>query len=134
MQNNNPVKLFYPFLIIFGLSTITVLMFKSGLSKMGFSVEALWLGDLVLLIATSASFVLYQRSLNNTNPHFVLRMIYSGLFLKMFVCVAATVCYILIVRRNANKLSIAGCFVLYVIYTVTEIKIIMRLSRGQKNA
>jgi hypothetical protein len=134
MRNNNPVKLFYPFLFIFGLTSIIVLLFKAGLSKMGFSVEAFWLGNLVLLIATSASFVLYQRSLNNTNPHFVLRMIYSGLFLKMFVCVAATVCYILIARRNTSKLSLAGCFVLYVVYTFTEIKIIMRLSRVQKNA
>jgi hypothetical protein len=134
MQSKSSVKLFFPFLIIFALTGIIVLLFKSVLTSAGFSIGALWVGNLVLLLATSASFVLYQRSLNNTNPHFVLRMIYSGLFLKMFVCVIAAVCYILIARSSVSKLSIAGCFGLYIVYTFTEIKIIMRLSREQKNA
>jgi hypothetical protein len=92
------------------------------------------MGNLVLFIAAAGSFILYQKALENNNVHYFMRMFYAALFMKMFVCVVAVVIYILIARSEVNKPAIYACAALYCIYTFAEIKILMRLSRRQKNA
>jgi len=134
MQNKNSVKSFLPFLLIFILSTAIIFLFKTLLTKWGFNITVLSIGNLILFVATTGSFVLYQKALRNNNVHVFMRMIYAGLFLKMFVCIIATLVYASIARSEVNKWAIFGCFGLYFVYTITEIKIIMRLSKEQKNA
>jgi hypothetical protein len=133
MQNKNSFRTLLPVLLIFIISIAIIILLKSPLVKMGFDIFVLSVGNFILFIATATSFILFQKALQNNNPHFVLRMIYSGLGLKMFVCVIAMLAYVLVMRQAVNKMAIFGCLGLYCIYTFTEIKILMRLSRQQKN-
>jgi hypothetical protein len=134
MQNKNLLKALLPFLYLFILSSTAVLIFREILNKWGVNILALNIGNLVLFTATAVSFILYRSALRNSNPHVILRMVYSALFLKMFICIVAVLVYILAMKKEVNKMAIFGCLVLYCLYTYTEIKIIMRLSRQQKNA
>ena|SRR5579863_4854334 len=133
MPNKNSFRTLQPLLWIFIVSITTGLLFKDPLAKTGFNILVLSVGNFILFMATAASFILFQKALQNNNPHVVLRMIYSGLGLKMFVCVIAMLAYVLIEGKEVNKMAIFACLGLYCIYTFTEIKILMRLSRRQKN-
>jgi hypothetical protein len=127
-------KSIQPLLVIFILSNFLLLIFQKLLSKWGFDVEVLMIGNFILFIAIAISFFFYLKSLQNNNPHFFMRMIYSGLLMKMFICIIAVLVYALAVRSAINKMAIFGCFGFYFIYTFTEVKILMRLSKQQKNA
>ncbi|HLY68541.1 MAG TPA: hypothetical protein VKR53_02360 [Puia sp.] len=133
MQSKNSFQTLLPVLWIFIISIAIGLVFKEALTKTGFNIFVLSVGNFILFLATAGSFLLFQKALQNNNPHVVLRMIYSGLALKMFVCVVAMLAYVLVMRNEVNKMAIFGWLGLYCIYTFTEIKILMRLSRRQKN-
>ena len=47
---------------------------------------------------------------------------------------AAVLIYALIAKNQISKLGILGSFVFYFIYTFVEVKILMQMSKQQKNA
>lgn len=94
--------------------------------------DVLMIGNAVLLVATLVSFLLYQRSLKNNQPQAFLRYIYSGMFLKMLICLFAAFIYIASVN-NVNKPALFGCMFLYFVYTFMEVSILLRLSKQQKD-
>ena len=93
----------------------------------------LW-GNTILLVATLFSFSFYKRSLQNNQVGYFLKMIYGGMFVKMIICMVAAITYILIARSAVDKFGLLACFGLYFIYTFAEVKLLMQLSKDQKNA
>ena len=89
-------------------------------------------GNAVLLVATLVSFFLYTRSLKNNQPAAFLRYIYSGMFLKMMICLFAAFIYIAS-TNNVNKPALFGCMFLYFVYTFVEVSILLQLSKQQKD-
>jgi hypothetical protein len=125
---------FLPLLALFALSSILIVAGEVKLAAWNIDPKVLLAGNGVLFLATAISFLLYTKALRNPNVQFFLRMLYSSLLVKMFLCLAATFIYVMLAGRGVNKLAVITCFVLYVIYTFVEVKIIMRLSKFQKNA
>ena len=90
-------------------------------------------GNLILFMASLLSFLLFRRSLSGNNPHVFLRFVYGGMFLKMAVCLGAAVLYLVLTKGEVSEAAIFECFGLYFLYTFVEVKILMRLSKQQKN-
>jgi hypothetical protein len=87
-------------------------------------------GNLVLFLATAFSFYLYSKALRNKNVNVFLRMMYSSLLVKMIFCLAATLLYLFLAGSEVNRAAIIACFVLYMVYTYMEVKVLMRLSKN----
>ena len=134
MENKTKRQPFLPLAIIFFLVSIILLVLKAVMDRPGVEYNVLLTGNAILFLATLLSFNLYRKALQNNNVQFFLRMIYSGMFLKMIICIAAALVYILTTATAVSKIAIFGCFGLYFIYTFVEVKILMRLSKQQKNA
>jgi hypothetical protein len=94
----------------------------------------LWTGNAILFVASLISFYLFKKALLDKNPHAFIRLVYGGILLKMVICVAAAMLYILLTDGRVSKSAILECFCLYFLYTFIEIKKIMQLSKQQKNA
>jgi hypothetical protein len=122
-----------PLVAIFFSLNLLILIFRLMVGPSPAYVVIL-LGNLILFIATLLSFNLYRKSLLNNNVQGFLRLIYGGMFLKMIICIAAALVYILIARNAVSKIAVFGCFGFYFIYTFAEVKILMRLNKHQKNA
>jgi hypothetical protein len=103
-----------------------------GLRPLEYNV--LLIGNAILLLATLTSFYFYQRALRNNQVHGFLRAVYSGMLLKMTICMAAAFLYVLLARHSVNKISILGCFGLYLVYTFAEVNILMQRSKQPKDA
>lgn len=99
----------------------------------GIDFVVLLTGNAILFLATLVSFLMYKRAFQHSNPHSIVRFIYSGLFFKMVICLLAAVIYILISRPNVNKPALFGCFIIYIIYSYIEVRTLMQLSKQQKN-
>ena len=131
MENNTPGKSFWPIAAVFIIVALLALTARNWLAeqwKMDYLV--LSVGNLVLFLATAFSFYLYSRALRNKNPHLFLRMMYSSLLIKMAFCLAATLLYLFVAGKDINKAAILACFVLYMVYTYMEVKVLMRLSKN----
>ena len=136
MVNRPFVKSLRPVLLVFFLITALLLvtrwLYEDAL--VGKRIDALLAGNAVLFLATVLSFYFYSKALNNNNTQFFLRMMYSSLLAKMLICLGAALIYVWIARSGVSKTIILGCFGLYVLYTVVEVKVLMRSSKLQKNA
>ncbi len=110
-----------------------MLILKSILTEANINYLVLLAGNGVLFLATMLSFYFYRKSLLHRNPQAFLRMVYSGMLLKMAICLGAVLVYVLLAGRGVNKIAVFGCFALYLIYTFVEVKTLMNLSK-QKNA
>ena len=53
-------------------------------------------------------------------------MMYGRLLVKLFVCMIAAFVYGFIAGKGVNRNGIIGCFILYIIYTSMEIRVLMQ--------
>jgi len=132
-QVGNRTKSISRFALIFGALTVILFLLKISVKGMESDFNVLLAGNIVLFLATVISFIAYGKSLQSNNPHVFLKFIYAGIFSKMIVCLVAAMVYIFMARGNVSKFGLFGCFVLYIIYTFVEVKILTQLSKQQKN-
>src|SRR5882724_9233879 len=121
------------FVVVFIVLTTIIFILKSWVKKDDIDYVVLLSGNVVLFLATLFSFFLYNKALQNNNPNVFIRFIYGGMFLKMIICIIAAMIYIFLARNSVSKFALFGCFILYIIYTFAEVKILMQLSKQQKN-
>jgi|SRR5579859_5494190 len=134
MEIKSPGRSFLPILFIFLLTSLLFLAGWSVLAGWNIDGSVLLVGNAILFAATVISFYLYVRALRDANVQVFLRMLYLSLLVKMVFSLAATLLYVFLAGKAVNKGAIMACFGLYIVYTFAEVKIIMRLSKSQKNA
>ena len=132
MINSRRRKSWWAIALVFIFSNALILVARRWEAKYKIDTDVLIIGNIILLAATLTSFFLYTRSLKSNQPQAFLRYIYSGMFLKMLICVFAAFIYIASVN-NVNKPALFGCMFLYFVYTFIEVSILLRLSKQQKN-
>ena len=95
----------------------------------GIDYRVLLTGNLLLFLVTCASFFLYSKGLRSKNMHAFIRVMYGSLLVKFFVCLVAVLIYAMIARLAVNRNGILGCFILYVLYTFLEVRILLQKSK-----
>lgn len=132
MENRSAGKAMLPLVIIFIVISVVVYISRAWLqAQWNADHRVLLVGNAILFLATGFSFYLYSKALRNSNVQVFLRMMYSSLLAKMFLCLGATAIYLMLAGKEVNKGGIIGCFVFYIIYTWVEIKVLMGLSKKQ---
>jgi hypothetical protein len=134
MENKIIVKAFSPIILIFIVINSILISGNSLISRWNMDQDVMIIGNLILFLATAISFYLYQRSLRNNQVQSFLRMIYSGMIVKMMICLFTALIYISSAGKSVNKEAIFGCMFLYFLYTFSEVAIILKLSKQNKNA
>lgn len=134
MDNKNFIRVFLPVLLIFIITNGFFLTSGKLASRWNINTDVVIGGNFVLFIATGVSFFLYYKALRNNNVQAFLRMIYGGMFLKMMICLFAAFIYIIAARKTVNKGAIIICLFLYLVYSFTEILLLLKQSKQRKNA
>jgi len=124
---------FLVFALLFLFFTGVFFLFKALFPDLSFNLSVVLTGNLILLMATLLSFVFYKRSLVNSRGAYIVRMMYTAMLVKMFICLVAITAYIIAKRSTIDKTAIVICFGLYLIYTFVELSVLMQMSRAQKN-
>ena len=129
MENKASGRSVLPIVILFILTSLFVWIARSWLGQW-MDYKVLFSGNTILFMATVISFLLYSKALRNANIQAFLRMVYSSLLIKMGFCIAATLLYLFVAGKEVSKYAILGCFVLYILYTFLEVKVLMQMSKG----
>jgi len=133
MTTKGLTRSFLPLLSIFFIASGLFLSRPPIFSRWNVDVNVLLIGNLILFMATILSFFLFTRSFYSKNAHAIVRTMYSGVLIKMMMCLVAVFIYISIAGKSVNKAGVFGCMFLYLIYTFTEVAILMKLSKQKKN-
>jgi hypothetical protein len=125
MKNKAYGRAFLPILAFFLVSSVLILLGSQVLREWNTDSRVLLGGNELFFGLTGISYLLHIKSLRNPNPHVFVRMVYSSLIIKMMVCMVAALLYGWL-TKSVNKNAILGCFILYVIYTFLEVRILMK--------
>ncbi|MEO8568738.1 MAG: hypothetical protein ABI419_06370 [Ginsengibacter sp.] len=127
-------KKLVPVILLFGLITALIFIFKSFLKINGFDINFLLTGNLILFLLSVSGFLIQMRGLRSPNINAFIRGVYSSLLLKMFMLVIIVLIYIFMNEGNVNKPSLFACMALYFLYTAIEVKQLMKIARKKPDA
>lgn len=96
-----------------------------------FSFNVLMTGNVLMAILSFLSFVIVRKQMHDRPQAFV-RGVYSATFLKLMVCMAALLIYVLIDRKNIHKPSLFVLFGIYAAYTAVETIFLQHVAREPK--
>jgi hypothetical protein len=134
MKNKVFGRAFLPIFVVFLGFCLLFISVPSLLQGWNTDNRVLLGGNEVLFFVTAISYWLHIKSLRSPNPHVFVRMVYGSLLVKMLVCLVAVLIYAKltpVVNRNA----IIGSFILYIVYTFMEVRILTQLTKKlPKNA
>ncbi|MGZ3859518.1 MAG: hypothetical protein ACXVMS_08300 [Flavisolibacter sp.] len=121
------IKFLFPLVLFFIALNGFFLTARHLLERWGVDQDVVVIGNLLLFLITLLSFSLGLKGLKNPNPHAFVRSVYSGMMLKLFVCIIAAFIYIAFYRSTLNKPALFTCMGLYLVYTFAEVSILMKL-------
>lgn len=85
-------------------------------------------GNILMALITVVSYFIVKKNVGNRPQAFV-RGVFSGSLLKMFICIAAILGYVMINRPNVHKPSIFVLLGIYAAYTFVETIILSRIAK-----
>ena len=132
MKNKAYGRAFLPILAVFLVFSVLILLGASLLREWKTDSGVLQGGNELFFGLTAISYLLHIKSIRSPNAHVFVRMMYSSLIIKMMVCMVAVLLYGWL-TKSVNKNAIFGCFILYVIYTFLEVRILMKLIKKSPN-
>ena len=132
MKNRMYGRAFLPILALFIVSSGFILLGGSLLREWKTDSGVLLIGNELFFGLTAISYLLHIKSLRSRNAHGFVRMVYSSLIIKMMACMVAALLYGWL-TKSVNKNAILGCFILYVLYTFLEVRVLMKFLKKSPN-
>lgn len=133
MKNKSYGRAFLPVVVVFLVVTGAILFGEPVLKRWNTDGKVLLFANELLFALTAASYLLHLKSFRNENAHFFVRMVYGSLVIKMLACLLAVFLYG-ILSSSVNKGAVFGSFILYVIYTFLEVRILIKFLKKPRHA
>ena len=118
-------------LLTASLVTVLIFLFKDKLMSSGFDIWVLFTGNLLLLVFTLISSYFHSKGAADKNPNAFIRSVYAATMLKMFGVAIAVMIYAFI-AKPFNKYAVVSCMLLYIVYTVIEVKAAMKMIKASR--
>ena len=126
-------NIFIPTIFIFLLVNLLLYVMKTFLASHNFDMGFLFIANCLLFGLSLCSLIIQRKAMNSPNSQAFIRGLYSSLLIKFFVCIIAVSIYILTLKGAVNQPGLFSSMALYILYTVFEVKGLMKASR-KKNA
>ncbi|WP_439505907.1 hypothetical protein [Sediminibacterium sp.] len=126
-------KLFFPLVILFIIVTIICFLFTTSLKNNGINPMVVFGANSLLFLICAYSLGMQIKSVNNKNPHAMVRGVMGSVVLKLFVLGAAAFIYLYNAGESKSVNALFVSMGLYILYTWLEVKIAMQLNPGKKD-
>lgn len=121
-------KLFLPLVVLMILVNTIAALFGSALQQKHIDGMVIIAANTLLFIICASSLYMQIRSMNNTNPHAMVRGVMGSVVLKLFVLGTAAFIYLYAAGENKSVNALFISMGLYIVYTWLEVRIAMRLN------
>lgn len=129
MDKTTERKIIFPlfifFMIVNGFCTIS----RTWLTEKGIDPVVLGFGNITLFILSLAVFLIQKKAMQNPNPQAFVRSVMLGTFIKLLVIAIAVTVYLVAAGENKSIYAVIGSMVLYIVYTVIDVRIASNLNR-----
>jgi hypothetical protein len=132
MNKSAPLYFLRPIIIFFILINAFCLTCGAWLDKKGVDHFVLIYANLILFMLTSITSFIHIKAIKNNNPYSFVRAVTVASFLKLIV-IAVSVAIYFIYSEKRSLYAIAVAMLLYIVYTIFEVKGAMRINR-ERNA
>jgi hypothetical protein len=122
---NSEKQVLFLFLILSGIFYVL----KSLIGQTTVNYNVLIYGNLLLFVVSLISIRMSMKAVRHENVQVFLRLMYGSFILKFFVLAIAAFIYISIFKKEVNKPALFGCFALYILYTVIEVRSVLKQSK-----
>jgi hypothetical protein len=129
MQNGSAGKADFQITYLFLASSILFFLLKFLLAGTAVNYNVLLYGNLLLFAVSWISVRMSTRAVVHKNVQVFLRLVYGSFLMKFFVLAIAAFVYISIFKKQVNKPALFGCFGLYIIYTLIEVRTVLKQSK-----
>ena len=118
-----------PIIVIIALFIVLSVTFKMITSQFpDYRFAVLEGGNILMAVLSLASYLMVANTLN-ASPNAFVRGIMGATMLKLFVCLASMLMYVVLNRPNIHKPSIFVLFGVYAVYTVVETAAVTGISK-----
>ena len=132
-MNKTLLSAIRPLVYVFVAVTAFCLTGKAVLAKYDINNSVVIGGNSVLFLVSMLAFFITARSFQTKNPQAFVRAMYGSFMIKFFMVVVAAFTYIIIVKKDVSKIALAVCALLYILYTIFEIRGLNRLLKANRN-
>jgi hypothetical protein len=122
-------KAYFPLLFLFLGLSLVFLVLQYLIPGTFVNYRVLLVGNLLLFIVGWISVTMSKAALEHKNVQIFLRLVYGSFLLKFFVLAIGAFVYIALYKKNINKPALLGCFGLYIIYAIIELRSVMKQSK-----
>ncbi|HVX27825.1 MAG TPA: hypothetical protein VHB70_15850 [Parafilimonas sp.] len=130
-MNKNVIQYFKPVIFLFVIVMILVLIFSSWLDAHQFNHSVLLVANFILLLLIIITGLLHIKAATNNNPHAFIRSITLSTFIKLIVIAVTVLIYFNAAGENRSIYAVGAAMLLYVFYTVLEVRGAMRLNKNR---
>lgn len=113
-------RFYYRLTGLFILLNIALIFFKARLLEAGTHHNVLLIGNLALALVTALSYRNNSKGIQSANNNAFVRQVYGSTLLKMMLCLAGILVYVLMNRSHISIATILILMGLYIVYTVME--------------
>lgn len=129
-QGQQAKHTFLPIVGLFIFVGAIMRLFMVQLESNGVNTFVLQTGNIILFLIFMVSAWLQRAAMADKSTHVFLRNVYGGMLLKLFGGAIAAFVYIYLSRDNINKPALFGTMFLYMVYTVIELKVVLKKSKS----
>ncbi|MHB1920981.1 MAG: hypothetical protein ACYCOO_01975 [Chitinophagaceae bacterium] len=123
------IKLVFLFCFINGIG----ISFAHLLGSWGIVDSVGAIGNLLLALLTAISYYFNSQAIKSKNNHAFIRSVYLATFLKLMLCIAAVLVYVVFFRSLLDKSTIFLLMFLYFLYTFLETFSLFHVSKPKRN-
>lgn len=124
-------KLLLPAFIVCITITIVFMALPNLWDGYGINHTVVTMGNLLLFGLSAITLSMHFKAIKNPNPNVFSASVMGSTVIKLFVLGIATVIYLIIAGKEKSILAIVAGMVLYVIYTVLDVKSALLLNKKQ---
>lgn len=114
--------------IIIAFAVLSGIFFYMKTAMPAFDFNVMMSGNVLMAVLSLASYYMVTKQIKSRPEAFV-RGVYSGTFLKLMVCMAAILIYVLANKPNIHKPTLFVLFGIYAVYSVIETTILSKMAR-----
>ncbi len=124
-------KLFLPAVFVFVFVTMVFMLLPRFWDRNGINHKVVFLTNLLLFGLSILTLWMHTKAINNPNPNAFSTSVLGGTVIKLFVLGIATVVYLVLAGKDKSILAIVAGMILYVVYTVLDVKSALLLNKKQ---
>ena len=119
-----------PLFVCFVIVNCTIIPLKTWLQNHQINADVIIVANFLLFILSSINIALHKKALQNKNPNAAVRSVMGGTLIKLMVISIAILIYLVVAGEKRNSYGIFCGMILYLIYSIIEVRIATKMKRN----